>query len=202
MATTIAAMPQRRISAQSRPVPVVGAPIGGHGLVGAVAAIATAPFTGLGLAHYGSSAPAIAIAANVPTVLTMVLDPTQTSIGLRGPFAGMNFWDGSTLRTVNPNDVLTVRIGLSVTTFVAGGKLNIDAVIVGSGAVLSNDEKSLTAAAGPARPAPHVPLRTLFRIDLRPERRPVRHDRRRADHGAERDPARHAEIRRPLRPSR
>ncbi len=105
---------------------------------------------GFGLVRYAeaSSQGMITLDAGVRTLVTMVIDPTQTSNDLKGPFASQPLWDGTTLTTPAVNDAHQVRLALNASAIVSGGSLRLEAQLVTGGAILEAKDAALPSAAG------------------------------------------------------
>lgn len=121
-------------------------------------------FTGFGYVQYTamSDAQPVQLTPGVRTQVVMDVDPTQTTMALKGPFAGFQFWDGQTLRARASGDAYRVRLTLTATAAVAGGSLVFDAAVTGLSATTDTDTESLTYPAG-------SPQRSGCKLDLYPK---------------------------------
>ena len=121
-------------------------------------------FGGFGYVQYTAltTSPVLNLAPNVRTALMMLVDPTQTSNTLKGPFAGFTFWDGTTLWARLAGDLYEVRFTLTATAAISGGTLTTDVTINGLTVATDNDSEALSYPAG-------QPQRVGFKLRLLPK---------------------------------
>ena len=121
-------------------------------------------FTGFGYVQYTAqtTSPVLNLAPGVRTPLMMLIDPAQTSNTLKGPFAGFDFWDGTTLHARSAGDLYELRFTLTATTAIAGGTLTTEVTINGLTVATDNDSEALSYAAG-------QPQRVGFKLRLLPK---------------------------------
>ncbi len=131
MAVIVSLPPQRAIAVAAPRAPAAVAPAS-RPTTGAAVAIVL-PAKGFGYARYvqAASDPVVVLSAGVKTRLLMTVDPGASRLALRPPFLGQTLWDGALLKAVHQDDVIDLRLNLTVTGLVAGGSLAVEADIVG-----------------------------------------------------------------------
>ena len=117
-----------------------------------------------GQVRYGEatgSAPVI-IPANLRTLLTFAIDPSQTNNFLNPPFEGLALFDGTTIRARAMGDLTNILVNLLVTSLVVGGQIKFDIDVGSPLGPTGTDTAGLFAPAGvPERVTGRLTLQTL-----------------------------------------